>query len=499
MNWILALLAFAGLMTILSTIVYIIVEAIHKGLSLRKAGLSEMLRSLHDTVVARLEGNESTFVATERPKIHSKEAIDFAKSLQQSPTYAGSQSWYSPSNWGMNVNQRNFERLSRRQLAEQLAQTEFGQKLANEDRSRIEFALARIGYEFDRFGEAQSAYFKRRAKVLSGIAAFIFVVVANINVIDLYFHLAKDDTALTQTLTSLQASDPDQVSFVTEAMRANAETIRSRLASGELSGQEAVSAAQDMKLFLQELDGGLNLPIGRNYFPYCADPTVDPDKCLMKTFADDGTLTTAQTRLDGFTIFGTIDIPATPTISRLFNHWQTGLYWVFCMIASAGLLALGAPFWFDLFSKAASLIGSVAANRIVGNAPPKESLAEPAMAKPYERTGEPAVKDMADAFMIAAGVPQSRLPPTMSESQPDTGRAEAEPFIDSAPAENTQFRFRMSEDETPVMAKAFVEDDFDPTDALFVYDPIPAPVVVTEPAVATRPIRGVQGNWKGKV
>ena len=42
MSWLVALVAFAGIMGVFSTVVTVAVEAYHKALSLRRSGLQEM-------------------------------------------------------------------------------------------------------------------------------------------------------------------------------------------------------------------------------------------------------------------------------------------------------------------------------------------------------------------------------------------------------------------------------------------------------------------------
>lgn len=505
MNWVLALLAFAGLMTILSTIVYIIVEALHKGLSLRKAGLSEMLRSIHDTVVCRLENDEYSFIPTEKPREHTEEAIAFAKQVQQSPTFAGKQKWYSPSNWGINLNQRKFERLSRRQLVEQLAQTEFGKKLAAENRSRIEFSLERLAYEFDRFGEAQSAYFKKRAKVLSGVVAFAFVVIANVNVIDIYFYLAKNDQALNSTLSALSADNPEEFARLKNSIESSAQAFAAQLETEGVTSDAALATARDLQFYLSELQGGLNLPIGRDYFPYCADPLVDSGRCATEATEVDGKIQYAPAPTS-FSVFGLADVPAPPAVARMANHWQTGLYWVFCMIASAGLLALGAPFWFDLFNKAASLVGNAAAGRVMQVATEEQRIAEEAKAKKkLERSDNPSVEEMADAFLIAAGVPQSKIPPReivgmkISASSAEFIGAETTPSNATNPTVMPAPVIAPGTEGTDANGRVIPQPVYQPQNpsvATHVSETTATTEAKSE-AQLTKPIRGIRGNWKG--
>ena len=502
MNWLLALLAFAGLMTILSTVVYVAVEALHKGLSLRKSGLAEMLRALHDNVIVGLEQDRAVIVPTQAPKGNSAQAVDFAVQMQGSPTYAGKGRWWWPSNWKIGLNQRKFERLTRRQLAEQLARTEYGQTLARQDRSRIEFALTRIGYEFDRFGEAQSVYFRQRAKVMSGFVAFLFVMFANINVIDVYFYLARNEQALTSTLSKLRADQPEQFAKIASGIEDNARALTG-LIDGDLDGdgvadiepdgqgltsEAALASARDLQIYLTELQGGLDLPIGRAYFPYCEGPLADYKTC-------------GGAEIDGkLSFFGVASVPATPAMERLLSDWGVGITWLLSMIASAGLLALGAPFWYDTFSKVAMIAGNAAAARVAGaNTSKKEVVVEKPKNR-FDRTDNPDIEDLADAFVIAAGVPPAEMTPGALTTGTPNPLSQTLP----APHATTSAGKTIDLSAGPVLP----EPVYEPQNPSLARSPNvafeKAATTETQSTVQpktsddTRPIRGVRGNWKGE-
>jgi hypothetical protein len=97
MNWLLALLAFAGLMAVLSTVVTAAVEALHKLFSLRQAGLSEMLRALHDSVIVNIENGARTQTqrqALARAGGSSRDARKFAEDVTRSPAFGGGGRWW---------------------------------------------------------------------------------------------------------------------------------------------------------------------------------------------------------------------------------------------------------------------------------------------------------------------------------------------------------------------------------------------------------------------
>lgn len=402
MNWILALVAFAGLMAILSTVVTVSVEALHKAFSMRKTGLQEMLRALHDNVIRELEAGRRPGREVLRNNGRSKEAAHFANAMTKSPSFGGGGRWWWPSNWRINLFQRRFERLTKRQFAEQLAQTEFGRKLAERDRGTIRRILAHTSYEFDRYGVAQSQFFRRRAKVLSGLVAFSFVALANVNAIDIYMHLATNEAALGRTMQLLDDTDlasmARQANAAEESLQSQLQTIERevealREAGGEAAVVEAQLAAirearENVAFTVRQLGADTGLPMGRAYFPYCEAPELDPDQC------DDPD--------QAIPIFQT-NYALTPAMSRLLTSPGETVVWVLSLVATAGLLGLGAPFWFDLFNKTAGLVGGRIIRQPKLDASPSGRAAAVVRNPGKRGDEEPEIEEMTDAFLIASG------------------------------------------------------------------------------------------------
>ncbi|MAK60760.1 MAG: hypothetical protein CMK09_07260 [Ponticaulis sp.] len=389
MNWLLALLAFAGLMTVLSTVVTISVEGLHKLLSLRKSGLQEMLRALHDSVIVGIKDEGLTRTELQKANGGSDEAARFAKDMTKSPSYGGQGRWWWISNWNINLFQRQFERLTSRQFAEQLSQTEFGKALAEQPRSYIRDVLARSKYEFDRIGVAQSAYFRQRAKVISGIAAFVFVLAANVNLIDVYVHLSTNERTLNNTLALIGADDPELLKQRVEQIADDTRGIMADASADGLSIADTPMTAVEISDYVKALNAELRLPVGREYFPFCnpSDLVRPPKHC------EGGQM---------------------PVYMRLLSKPIEGFVWLLSLIASAGLLALGAPFWFDLFSKTASLVGRAAASRVAAANTSGEPVRKAATMgkKAGPRDEEPELEELTDAFIIASGVPRTPLSST---------------------------------------------------------------------------------------
>lgn len=384
MSWLVALAAFAGIMAVFSTVVTVGIELVHKLFSMRRSGLEEMLRALYQNVIVDIE--------TEPPanaKETRKRSAQFANSVTASPSFGGKGRWWWPANWPLlRVSQRRFEHLSRRQLVEQIAQTEFGESLLGKDREYVKRVLARTAYQFDRYGAAQSDFFRRRAKVMAGLTGFAFAAFGNINALDIYRHLAANEIAVAKVVTLAEQE------VTTGQFRAEGRDASDPAA---ILGQiEAIRAQTD-------------LPVGIAYFPYCKEPGgAAPER----TGAAPRDPRCARP-------IGTITAPLVGDqlpdfVARMYVQWGETIVWLLSIIATAGLLALGAPFWFDLFNKIAAVAGgqltrikaqaaaaTAAAADQVPPVPPRAAITDGV------RLGDtPPIEDLVDAFFVAGGRPE---------------------------------------------------------------------------------------------
>jgi hypothetical protein len=387
MNWLLALLAFSGLMAILSTIVSVAVESAHKIFDMRAKGLKEMLRALHDSVLVDIDEGRQARAKVVQAGGRSKAAARFANDMVKSPAYGGGGRIWWPSNWKLNLFSRKFESLSLRQFAEQLAQTEFGEKLVKADRSLVRHALARASYEFDRFGVAQSQFFRRRAKAISGVVAFSFVLLANFDAIETYMYLATNEEAARKTLIAVDGSGEDsQLQLRLMQVEEHVDKLVSGLEQAK-NGEAAKALIGDLRATTQKLFDDVELPVGSHYFPFCEAPAKD-DRCVAPEKA---------------LVWKIYDQPLPAFVSQIVARpAETGV-WFMSLVATAGLLGLGAPFWFDIFRTVGALIGPKAISRVKVDA--NDTDLAKAAAQPVGRGIEkPNLEELTDAFYVAAGV-----------------------------------------------------------------------------------------------
>jgi len=403
MNWLMALVAFAAFMAMLASLVTVGVEGWHKLFGLRRSGLEEMLRAIHDNVLRDpLASSFSVRLGA------SSSAPAFAKRMTENPGYAGHGRWWWPRNWPL-LNgfffQPRLESLSKLQFAEQLGQTDLGRQaaLSMPEGERRAF-LDRAVREFDRYGEVQSDYFRRRAKAVSGLLAFGLVAVANINAFQVYRAMALDP-ALTERTQSAFASQ-DAAAFASQLERtrteisrlqfaidqgatdpANLADMRTALAATQAQAAEMQLAVTSAKSALSALED-TGLPIGPNRFPYCivgkGETSPDP-MCGQPVGA----------ALPGHA-FAAIGAPVTVQHAAIRVASFDGLFWFMQILATAGLLGLGAPFWFSVARSVSAISGRRQSAAAVEAQQPQSPLSRPSA---------PTILELDDALLRTAGAP----------------------------------------------------------------------------------------------
>jgi len=412
MSWITALAAFTAFMALLASLVTVAVEAWQKLFALRTSGLKEMLRALHDNVIQDPAATGFTLRAQ-----RDSQSAHFAKQMTLNPAYAGHGRWWWPRNWPI-INtfffQPNLERLSALQFVEQFGQTPIGREAAHTlgELERKSF-LARILREFDRYGEVQSDYFHRRAKAISAVMALGLVLFGNVNAFEVYTAMARDPALAARTQAFVSGSD---ASALVDSAKAAAQSVA--------EAQNALAAAPDGAVDIQALRQSINsaksqsdalketaekaraasaalqasgLPIGLGRFPFCMRDAVGgappdarckrpsgPDQPQRAAVADANTLPTPEEVRD----IG----------SRLWS--PSGFMWFLGVIATAGLLGLGAPFWFNAARTLATIAGGGRAAAAAASAA-TAAQAEGSVSRPTA----PTIHDYDAALVRTAGAP----------------------------------------------------------------------------------------------
>ncbi|MBL8480854.1 MAG: hypothetical protein JNJ60_01555, partial [Rhodocyclaceae bacterium] len=238
------------------------------------------------------------------------------------------------------------------------------QELQN-DEAAAKALLERLANRYDQFGEAASAYFKSRARMLSMLVGIALALVCNINAMRIFDTFLKNpDLAarMQEQAESIRAAADAQAARAAAqaGTAADAETLR------EMQG-ELVQAKQTLDAYRS-----LGLPIGWDFYPNCHAASQDP-KCLRlppqpatdtsaagaaRKLSDQRVIGALRARLD---VLG-IDAGLFGNIARTAGRDPQGMVaWLLVLLLSGGLIGLGGPFWFSVVSRLSPLKGQAAA------------------------------------------------------------------------------------------------------------------------------------------
>jgi hypothetical protein len=385
MSLLLALVGFAAVVAVYSTIVSVIVEGIHKVFALRSAGMSEMLRNFYDQKLADLQPTD-TPVELGAPTatgshVASPQAREFARRMTRRAASENLRPWYIR-RWPLigQILSSRVQRMSTLQFIERLAETPEGQALAGHERPKLRRALAAAAYEFERVGEAQSDYFRSRANMISVLAGIAVAFVVNLDAITLYKELATNATlsARLSTLADTARFQQAQQSFTGE-------------------GSSMVTAVFEPT----DLDGlkttflDMGVPVGRKMFPHCENYKVEASGGAISSedYRDDRCGLPNQANVNQTWQLSYVDFRsqelrgAEPSWGAWLSYrWSriqaigenpgTFFMWFVGVLIGGGLLGLGAPFWFRLFARGAAIVAPMA--RLTLSAPGGGTVSQPA-------------------------------------------------------------------------------------------------------------------------
>ena len=199
LDFLTAILAFAAIMIVLSTLITVLVETVQKWGRMRRKGFQQMLEALYETVVRDWIGGELedtiaksttreeslkqaakglalgsdntirksiTKAASDAPRQKAYEpakyfamkatGAKFAEGIMRNPSV----DWGAPRSWLGRVMNRlhrfvvtaDFENMDTRQFIEQLANTDAGAKLASLGEDELKKVLRTLAYQFERYG-----------------------------------------------------------------------------------------------------------------------------------------------------------------------------------------------------------------------------------------------------------------------------------------------------------------------------------------------------------
>jgi hypothetical protein len=352
MNYLVAVLAFSAVMIVLATLATVIVEAFHKVVGARANNFQEMLTKLYaDVIVPKLEQKSAqatqpiaedaqAFVDT----ITRNPAIQKIGLLRRIPIFK---------NLIKTKYATDFENLTTRQFIEQFRDTPAAAKIKTAADLEAQKILKHIAYEFERYGQAASMYFQRRATFLSIIASLVLAFTLNIDAISLYQGLANDKALSEKVIAEVNVG---QLQKVYEARIQQSGDSNAKLELDKIKQEILQDSAK-----IEEM----GLPIGHAYFPFC-------DKGLATDFVD--------TRCSNFEIPSLINLTDKPNsvlsnVEKFLNGVAAvltdseGYVWILRTLLTGMLIGLGAPFWFKTYGFIVQFVPG-------RQAPPEDSLSD---------------------------------------------------------------------------------------------------------------------------
>lgn len=364
MSYLTAVLAFSAVMIVLATLATVIVEAFHKVVGARANNFQEMLTKLYaDVIVPKLEKESAqaiqpiaedarTFVET----ITRNPAIQKVGLLRRLPIFK---------NLIKTKYASDFEQLTTRQFIEQFRDTPAAAKIRTVADLEAQKIIKHIAYEFERYGQAASMYFQRRATFLSIIASLLLAFTLNIDAISLYKGLAKDRALSEKVIAEVNVG---QLQKVYEA--------RIQQSGDNDAKLELDKIKQEILQDTAKIDE-LGLPIGHAYFPFC-------DKGLAADFVD--------ARCSDFEIPTLINFTDKPNsvlsnlenflngVAAVLSHSE-GYVWILRTLLTGMLIGLGAPFWFKTYGFIVQFVPG-------RQAPPEDSLSDRQNASPAPKNSQ---------------------------------------------------------------------------------------------------------------
>ena len=374
MQYLTGLLAFVAVMTLLSTIVAVIIEAFIGIFRLRARGINQILQNYYTNAVeprmasaVGMQGGGPSDPSTR------KDAQTFAKQMLENPVHVG----------GAKLGAGRFKKLTTRQLIEQMASTDAGRTMLELEDEKLKPELDALAYEFDRYNDAARNFFTQRTKTVSTFIAIVMAFAFNIDALNLYRGLSSNPEAQAIALSWMESTDQQQLSFLTsDSFEAYLE---------ELPEEQAADASvANLRANISELNamminlGDLNLPIGLTQFPYCSDVSFINGRVDSTSSKFDPRCTTIVSERRKLEANGQAGLTAGASnwvklaFMRLEGEtfFETAKWIVFTLVAG-GMIGLGAPFWYGVYERLAALVPMAGvASALSNTARPKQTEAQ---------------------------------------------------------------------------------------------------------------------------
>jgi hypothetical protein len=331
-------IAFALTLAGLASVVSIIIEIIHRALSLRFKGLRAMLEQHFDDVIVpviktkveqAIRGQDKN-LADELKKLRE----NLIEKMTANPLVKLQKLSWLPKR-AVNALSR-YNEVTALDFLNRIPETEVFKYIKLRGNMTVNARLKKFDKKYEEYEKAISNYFKRRAQLLSFVVGIALAIVVNIHGIRL-FERYLNDPELTATVIA-------QTDKIESAMA----SVQKRQTVDPDADEEQIKEIKTALNQYHELMGnfiGLGLPIGWEFYPNC--PT-DQNPPTLKTY--DPQCETVLSSLSK----GAAGKKSS-TIARIFKTASKDLAgflkWLFVVIITGTLIGLGGPFWFDVASK----------------------------------------------------------------------------------------------------------------------------------------------------
>ena len=365
MQWLEAMLAFSVVMMILSTMVSVVVETIHRVAKLRQDGLRRLVKQLYKDVIGP-KIRDQKIISTFEPKAFAEQLT----TVRYQPI--SKQSWWITKLLRSRLEaDKSLKSLSSLEFVERFAETPIGAKLLDESKRRgkncLKLQIDNLVSKYEEYGEHTREYFAKRAQLISIVISILVACVLNLHAYDLFktFLIDKDirQTVIAQGESAAQAlqaqlireqsvknqSSQEQLKSEKEAQekenrekenqkkQAEQKAVTSQSSQAAVANEKAIT--ENIKQ-LQALEQSLRtagIPMGWTSIPFSTQffTQLASRKCWL----------TPDSAPSGF--FEKASCQLTWTIQWMASALFTGL-----------LIGLGGPFWFNAYKKILALTGA---------------------------------------------------------------------------------------------------------------------------------------------
>lgn len=334
-----AAIAFALTIAGLATVVSIIIEMIHRALSLRSKGLRAMLEQHFDDVIEpvikpqveqAIKGMEKSL--EDELKSLREDLID--KMTSNPLTKLQKLSWLPKR--AVNALSR-YNEVTALDFLKRIPETEVFKYIKLRGNMTVDARLKKFDQKYEEYEKAISNYFKRRAQLLSFVVGIALAIAVNINGIRL-FERYLNDPELTATVIAQ-----------TDTIEAAMESMQKRQTANPLADKENINEIKAALNQYHELMGNfasLGLPIGWAFYPNCPVDQlpenlqyIDPQcQAVMRSPTQSATSNESDATL-------------TKILKTGFRDPWGFLKWLLVVAITGTLIGLGGPFWFDVARK----------------------------------------------------------------------------------------------------------------------------------------------------